>query len=140
MPWQCILYTKYRVIEGCGIILVTIHPSSLFLLWLTVPQPTMDLVSSSTNPVVSGSLITLTCTVEFHEPVDAPVTINTVWTGPVGSAITGATYPAVMKSLTLYQSSVSTEVKDSGDYTCSVNLGGGTGVSATTSIETGKYI
>ena len=101
----------------------------------------MYLISSSTNPVVSGSLVTLTCTVEFHQPVDAPVTsLSVVWTGPVGLAITGATYPAVMKSFTLYQSSVTTKLNFSGKYTCTANVSGAIEVSASTSIEIGKYL
>ena len=98
----------------------------------------MYLISSLTNPVVSGSLVTLTCTVEFHQPVGVPLTINTVWTGPVGSAITGATYLAVMESLTLYQSSVTTKLNLSGKYTCTANVSGAFEVSASTSIESGK--
>ena len=30
-----------------------------------------------------GSNVTLTCTVELSPVVDVPVTVNTVWTGPV---------------------------------------------------------
>ena len=120
--------TSCKLIKHCD----TIFYCSLFL---TVPRPTVYLISSSTNPVVSGSLVTLTCTVEFHQPVGVPLTINTVWTGPVGLAITG---PAVMESLTLYQSSVTTKLNLSGKYTCTANVSGAFEVSASTSIEIGK--
>ena len=100
----------------------------------------MRLVSDTPNPIMSGSSPTLTCTVELSPAVDVPVTVNTVWTRPDGLTITSATNPT-MKSLTLYTSSStlnSVESSDSGDYTCTVSIGGGRGVSAKTNIIIGK--
>ena len=100
----------------------------------------MRLVSNTPNPIMSGSSPTLTCTVELSPAVDVPVTVNIVWTRPDGSTITSATNPT-MKSLTLYTSSNtlnSVESSDSGNYTCTVSIGGRGGVSARTNIIIGK--
>ena len=97
----------------------------------------MYVFASLTNPIISGSSLTLTCTVEFHQRVDTSLTVGISWTRPNGSAIAGATLTE-METLTLYRSSIITEaLTDSGNYTCTVNAGGATEVSASTNIVLG---
>ena len=86
----------------------------------------MRLVSDTPNPILSGSSPTLTCTVEFTPAVDVPVSVSTVWTGPDGSTLMSAA-PPVMKSLTHYTSDLKlnyVESTDSGNYNCTVSIGG----------------
>ena len=97
----------------------------------------MSLISDSASPILSGSTVTLTCTVELIQAVDVPVTVNTVWTGP---ATSNAPSFAAQESLTLYQSSHTlkfVESADSGEYTCTVSVGNGVDVTARTNIKIG---
>ena len=92
----------------------------------TVPQPILRLVSDTPNPIRSGSSPILTCAVELSPAVDVPVSISTVWTGPDGSTLMSAA-PPVMKSFTHYTSDLKlnyVEPADSGNYNCTVSIGG----------------
>ena len=77
---------------------------------------------------------------ELDPAVDVPVTVNTAWSGPDGTAITSATR-AEMKSFTLYVSLStlhSVESADSGNYTCMAGIENGLHVSASTNIKIGR--
>ena len=92
----------------------------------TVPQPVVKLVSDIPSPILSGSSPTLTYAVELSPAVDVPVTVNTVWTGPAGSTLMSAARP-VMRSFTHDTSDLKlnyVESADSGNYNCTVNIGG----------------
>ena len=100
----------------------------------------MRLVSNTLNPILSGSSPTLTCIVELSPAVDVPVNITTVWTGPDGSILTSAA-PPIMKSFTHYTSKAVlnyVESADSGNYTCTVNIGGKSRASLMKMIMIGK--
>ena len=112
-------------------------------LWLclhAVPELVVSLVSDTSNPVLSGSSPTLTCTAELSS-VRAVVNIKAVWTGPNGRTIVSASN-VTMKSLTLYRSSYtlnSVESSDSGAYTCTMSIESGlVEVSTRTNITIGK--
>ena len=84
------------------------------------------LVCDTPNPILSGSSPTLTCAVELSPAVDVPVTVNTEWTGPDGSTLTSGA-PPVMRSFTHYTSDLKLnyiESADSGNYNCTVSIGG----------------
>jgi hypothetical protein len=84
------------------------------------------LVSDTSNPILSGFSPTLTCAVELSPAVDVPVAITTAWTGPDGSTLLSAA-PPVMMSFTHYTSDLKlnyVESADSGNYTCTVSIGG----------------
>ena len=103
-----------------------------------VPEPTVSLHSNSLNPTLSESALILICTVELNPAVDVPVTVNVVWNGPDGTAI-APTAPE-MKTFTLYVASStihSTELADSGNYSCAVGIENGVTVSTNTSIKIG---
>ena len=100
----------------------------------------MRLVSDTSNPILSGSSPTLTCTVELSPAVDVPMNIITTWTGPDGSTLTSAA-PPIMKSFTHYTSKAVlnyVESADSGNYTCTVNIGGETRASVMKTLMIGK--
>ena len=84
------------------------------------------LVCDTPNPILAGSSPTLTCAVELSPAVDVPVTVNTEWTGPDGSTPTSGA-PPVMRSFTHYTSDLKlnyVESADSGNYNCTVSIGG----------------
>ena len=116
------------------------YSTSLNNFALAVPKPTVSLHSTSPNPSLSETSLTLTCTVELDPAVDVPVTVKTAWTGPDGTAITSATRPE-MKSFTLYLSLStfhSIESADSGNYTCTAGIENGIYISASTNVKIGK--
>ena len=89
---------------------------------LLVPQPSVSLVSNTSNPILSGSSPLLLCIVELHPTVDVSVELKVVWTSPHGSE-----FPSniVIKSFSLYTSKVVLRdigLADSGLYTCKVNI------------------
>ena len=89
----------------------------------TVTQPTIDLISSAPNPVLSGSSPTLLCIVELHPAVDIPVNLNSVWISPDGSTLMSN---LATKSFSLYMSKVvlsDVSLADGGQYTCKVSIG-----------------
>ena len=109
---------------------------------LVVPVPNVKVVSSTPNPILSGSSPTLTCTIELHPAVDIPVHITTVWTGPDGSKLTSAASP-VMKSFTHYTSKITLNYikpENSGSYTCNVSIKNYKEISADKEIVIGKLI
>ena len=102
------------------------------------PHPFVSLTSDRPSPVLSGSSINLTCSVELSPEVPIPVTVSTVWSGPV---LTNAPNYAKQESLTLYRSTftlINVESVHSGQYTCNVTIGSGIEASASTSIEIGE--
>ena len=105
----------------------------------SVPQPIVHLVSDTPNPILSGTSPSLTCSVELSQSVDIPLTISTVWTGPDDTILSSAT-PPVTGSLTHYTNTVMlsfVESADSGEYTCTVNIGSEVSISARRSITVG---
>ena len=92
---------------------------------MLVPSPiSVTVVSDLRSPVVVGSNVSLTCTVELSPSVDVSVTVNTVWTGPAGFMATNTAQP-VMGSTTTYTSTVmlnSFETSQSGQYNCTANI------------------
>ena len=59
---------------------------------------------------------------ELDPAVDVPVTVNTAWSGPDGTAITSATRAEM----------------NSGNYTCMAGIENGLHVSASTNIKIGR--
>ena len=75
-------------------------------------------------PVIVGSSISLTCTVELSPLVDVSVTVNTVWTGPNGFVTTNTAQP-VSRNTTTYASiaTVSSSGREqSGNYSCKATV------------------
>lgn len=101
----------------------------------------MELLSDKTNPVLSGTLLTLICAVELSPAVDVPVTISTVWTGSEGSTLM-YTNPPIRLSFTHYISTAVLKdigLADSGEYTCTVDIGNEITVLANYSVIVGRY-
>ena len=115
---------------------------TIFLCYSLVPQPvTVELISDTPNPILSGTSLTLTCAVELSPVVDAPVTISTVWIGPDGSPLMYANYPTRL-SFTHYISTAvlrNIDLADSGEYTCTINVGSEITMSANHSVIVGRY-
>ena len=112
-------------IQGKFTFLHTLLDNSIIL--NIVPQPIVRLVSDTPNPIRSGSSPILTCAVELSPAVDVPVTISTVWTGPDSSILMSAAPSSVMKSFTHYTSEAKLnyiDSTDSGNYNCTVSVGG----------------
>ena len=91
-----------------------------------VPPPTAVTVTASLDgPILSGSLLTLTCSIELIEAVNIAVTVNTVWSGPPGTQFTTTTSVATRMTATSYTSTAtisSVETSDSGEYTCTATV------------------
>ena len=120
-------------------LLTPMYPYIKHTLHIVLAPPIVSLTSDAPSPILSGSTVTLTCTVELIQAVDVPVTVNTVWIGPV---TTNAPSFAAQESLTLYRSSHTlnfVESADSGEYICTVSIGNGEEVSARTNIKIGMY-
>ena len=101
----------------------------------------MSLTSNSSNPILSGSNVTLTCTVELSPAVDVPVTVNTVWTGPSTKSVTASEKVTIIEeSLTLYRSELvlkSVESANSGQYNCAIEVVSGVEVTTSINVEIG---
>ena len=85
----------------------------------------VKLTSGMANPVLTGSSLNLTCTVEWMVAVAVPVDMQVVWTGPDGSALMSTSDP-VMHTPSRYISRVvidSAELTHSGEYACTVHIG-----------------
>ena len=84
------------------------------MLCLSVPSPEV-MVSASQSELVSGSPLTLSCSITQPSSVTTPTTVMSSWTAP------NSDYDMVNDtSVELVISSV--ETADSGDYICSATL------------------
>ena len=106
----------------------------------------MTLTASPDGTVVTGSSLTLTCTIELSEAVDIPVTVSTVWNGPSGTQFTTTTSVATRMTVTFYTSTVtigSVEASDSGEYTCTATVNSfhtdSEGASGMINVAVGEY-
>ena len=102
----------------------------------------MELISNKSNPVLSGMLLTLTCAVELSPAVDVPVAIRTTWIGPDGSTLMYTNLPARL-SFTHYITTAvlkGIDLADSGEYTCTTDIGNEITVSANTSVTVGRCV
>ena len=88
-----------------------------------VPAPRVS-VTPPVVPIIVGSSITLTCTVELSSLVDVPVTVTTEWSGPDGFTTTNTAQP-VIRSTATYASTAtvsSSGREQSGNYTCKATV------------------
>ena len=74
-------------------------------------------------PIIVGSSINLTCTVELSPFVDVPVTVTTEWTGPAGFVTSNTAQPVMGSDPTTYTSTAMVNAsmsgrEQSGNYTC----------------------
>ena len=72
------------------------------------------MVSVTDRELVSGSSLTLTCSITQPSSVDTPITVLSSWTAPNTEPVTGDTSVELMIP--------SVETADSGDYICSATL------------------
>ena len=112
---------------------------------LLVPQPvTVELISNKPNPVLSGTLLTLICAVELSpvHVVDVPVAIRTTWIGPDGSTLMYTNPPSRLSFTHYITTAVLKDINlaDSGEYTCTTDIGNEITVSANTSVTVGRYV
>ena len=94
--------------------------------FFTVPVPHMDFISNVSNPVLSGTSLTLICIVAFHPAVDLPVEVDIQITSPDRSIINDGRNNLTRRMPSLYVSKVvlsSIGHEDAGIYTCSVTTG-----------------
>ena len=119
---------------------VNIIYTSAVLYAIVVPKPVVRLTSDTPNPILSGSHFSLTCSLELSPVVEVPENVTMVFSGPNQKITFSSTNP-VRKSLGRYIISSNTleliESADSGDYTCTVNVGNEVEVSANVSIIIG---
>ena len=78
-------------------------------------------------PIIIGSSVNLTCTVELSPFVDVPVTVTTEWTGPEGFMTNNTAQQTIRSHTTTYTStamvSSSRSGRDhSGNYTCEATV------------------
>ena len=86
--------------------------------YLSVTRPVV-MVSVTQSELVSGSLLTLTCSITQPASVDTPTTIMSSWTAP-NSTYYNTVNTVNATSVELMISSV--ETADSGNYSCSATL------------------
>lgn len=103
----------------------------------------MDFISDTPNPILSGKSLTLTCTVELSAVgvVDVPLSISTWLVGPDGSSLRYTSRP-IRLSFTHYTSTAVLsyiDLADSGEYTCTINIGSEITMSANHSVIVGRY-
>ena len=107
---------------------------------IIVPPPMVKIVSSMADPVLSGSSLHLTCIIEWMMPVPRPINIQVVWIGPNQSSPTS---DLVTETPSRYTSGVELDSIDStykGEYTCTVNIGKETNISAKKTLTVGKHM
>ena len=88
---------------------------------ISVSAPTSVMVTPPVVPIIVGSSISLTCTVELSPLVDVPVIVNTVWTGPDGFMTTNTAQPVSGNTTTTYASTATVSSpgrEQSGNYSC----------------------
>ena len=71
-------------------------------------------------PIIVGSSINLTCTVELNPLVDVPVNVTTEWSGPDGFTIANTAQPVIGSPATTYTSTAmvsSSGREQTGNYT-----------------------
>ena len=109
----------------------------IFFVLYVVPQPSISLVSNASNPVLSGSSLTLLCIVELHHAVDIPLDLKVLWSSAHGSVFMPS---LVMKSFSLYTSKVVLSdigLADAGLYTCKVSIMNNISTSAQRDVQIG---
>ena len=84
----------------------------------SVPSPEVMVSSSTESELVSGSPLSLTCSIQPHISVDTPTTLMSSWDAPNSDLDNDNT--ANELSVGLVISSVQTA--DSGDYICSASV------------------
>ena len=84
---------------------------SLIILYLSVPSPEV-MVSPSQSELVSGSTLTLTCSISQSISVTTPTNVTFSWT-PNSGTVNATSVELVISSV---------ETADSGDYICSATL------------------
>ena len=88
-----------------------------------VPQPTVT-VAVPTDPLYTGTKVTLTCNIVLNDQVDSPVIVNATWSGPEGE-ITTDTLSGIAESSSPFQSMITFAPLNSGDagnYTCGATV------------------
>ena len=88
-----------------------------------VPQPTVT-VDVSTDPLYTGTNVTLTCNIMLNDQVDSPVIVDVTWSGP-GGEITSDTLSGIAESSSPFQSMLTfapLHFHDAGDYTCEATV------------------
>ena len=104
-----------------GIVHVAISDFKLVL------APTSVIVAPPLVPIIIGSSINLTCTVELSPFVDVPVTVTTEWTEPAGFMTSNTTQQAIGSRTTTYTSTAMVSSSRSGreqtgNYTCKATV------------------
>ena len=95
----------------------------LYTLNLAVRPPSSVMVASPPSSTLTGSSLTLTCSITLEEDIVDYVTVEVVWTGPTSSSLTDGTTPT--GSGTSYTSTLplsSVTASDAGPYTCTARL------------------
>ena len=88
-----------------------------------VPQPTVT-VDVPTDPLYTGTNVTLTCNIMLNDQVDSPVIVDVTWSGP-GGEITSDTLLGIAESSSPFQSMITfapLNSDDAGDDTCEATV------------------
>lgn len=100
----------------------------------------MKTISSMADPVLTKSSLSLTCITEWMMDVLRPVDIQAVWTGPNGSLLIS---DLVTETPSRYISEAELDSIDStnaGEYTCTINIGKETSLSAKKILTVDKHM
>ena len=102
---------------------------NLWLLFSTVPTPTVTIFSSNNSTPYAGSRFTLHCTIQINQTVDSPVTFTVFWrrSGVLISNDTRTTVYNVAQNgshtyLSIVVFSSLSLTLDSGQYTCEASV------------------
>ncbi len=98
-----------------------------------VPAPSVNITGVPTNPLFSGTSLSLTCTFELHNMIDSPLGLNGVWER--GGEVLNSDRRVSISTISLirpstYQTTLSisplSNTLDNGQYTCQSVLVSGT--------------
>ena len=82
-------------------------------------------VAVPTDPLYTGTNVTLTCNIVLNDQVDSPVIVNVTWTGP-GGEITSVILSGIAESPSPFQATLTFAPlisSDDGNYTCEATVG-----------------
>ena len=96
--------------------------TTIHLISLLVRAPSSVMVSSPTNPILTGSSLTLTCTIMLVEDKINSVELEVVWTGPTDNLTADTTPTGTGTSYTSNLTITSLTASDAGTYTCTARL------------------
>ena len=98
-------------------------------LFLTVPQPTVNITLNRTGDLYGGTPLTLTCSIQLNPAVDTTVMVTRMWRGPRSQVVSDTSRVTVSnvveRSDNLYKTTIefrSLSTSDGGNYDCEATV------------------